>query len=234
MVQQSFSQVMVTGRFVASKDLFRWSVVSDLKSDIVNARVEITEHELSARSEDHKWREEVHLDKIEAGASTEEHEYKKSWYCDSVFNCMLRITVRDADGVVIAQNHVWPMGLAAMKVENQPLLTFTVSPGKPATILGRKYAVAKVWVENTKNGKSVASIHTTLTLEAAVVKGHKVQQLHGFFSENVFVLLPGESKQVMFAAKQEAGQEVMTDDELVRRLTEQIKLRSYNDMLKYV
>ena len=74
----------------------------------------------------------------------------------------------------------------------------------------------------------------TAALDAAAIKGIKVNQLRGFFSENVFVLLPGESKEVMFAAKQQAGQQVMTDEELVRRLTEQLKVRSYNDLLRYV
>jgi len=49
-----------------------------------------------------------------------------------------------------------------------------------------------ITVENVNDGKSVPSIFTSLTLDKE--RSSADQQLLGFFTENGFVLLPGESK----------------------------------------
>lgn len=103
-------------------------------------------------------------------------DYKKSWYCDQdqIQNCFIRFSLKDADGKVLAQDHVWPMGLGAMKADWQPNLRVSVSPNNETLEFeSGKIAVAKVRVENVRDGKSVPSIFTSLTLDGAIKDGSK-------------------------------------------------------------
>ena len=97
----------------------------------------------------------------------------------------------------------------------------------------------EVVVTNGEDGEAYPSIFTSLTLDGDITTktvGVKrallddISQIHGFFSENVYVLLPGESKALYFVPR-EAD---VNKANLILKLKDQIKARSYNDMLNYV
>jgi len=107
-------------------------------------------------------------------------------------------------------------------------------------------AMADVKITNVKDGKSVPSIFTSFTLDKnLVVHGKSVQspQILGYFSENVFTLLPGESRTVQFTPKL-ANNACKSDSELfcnfqntyrlAKNLSESLYVRNYNDMLRFV
>lgn len=67
---------------------------------------------------------------------------------------------------------------------------------------GTEWATANVEIENLFDGKSTPALFVTLTLDADEDLPSN-EQLRGFFTENVFTsMLPGESKEVTFVAKQ--------------------------------
>lgn len=70
---------------------------------------------------------------------------------------------------------------------------------------------ARLIVKNDEN--AAVSLFVTLELES----------IPGYFSDNGFNLLPGESKEVVFKSKSQINREEF-----------QITLRSYNQMLKYI
>lgn len=96
----------------------------------------------------------------------------------------------------------------------------------------------EITVTNGQDGASYPSIFTSLTLDRDVdsfnyrvehLKQPETSQLRGYFTENVFTLLPGESKTVRFVPKS-AG---MTGQLLVSKLQAQLAVRSYTGMLYY-
>ena len=61
----------------------------------------------------------------------------------------------------------------------------------------------------------------------------EVGQLRGYFTSNVFTLLPGETLILEFVLKNSVGRHPFNGRELVQVLEKQIKVRTYNEMLKY-
>jgi hypothetical protein len=57
----------------------------------------------------------------------------------------------------------------------------------------------------------------------------ETSQLRGYFTENVFTLLPGESKTLYFVPKSAA----VTGELLVSKLQSQLAVRSYTGMLQF-
>lgn len=94
--------MLLTARYVASKNAFEYTIVSDLDRDLDKLVVEITEHKFDKTSDAHEWQQVTPVEKVPAGQAVRMPDYKKSWYCDNIQNCFIRFTLKDADGKVVA------------------------------------------------------------------------------------------------------------------------------------
>ena len=113
--------------------------------------------------------------------------------------------------------HNWPLYMNDQNItaDLQPNLAYEVSD---ANYTGDAiFASVKVNVTNHATGSSVPAIFASL----------QSGSIFGFFSENVFFLLPGESKVVAFTAKTHA------QDTLVADLNSALTIKTYNENLQY-
>ena len=214
------------------------TIVSELTSDIHLTEVIISEHRFDSRNATPKFEQRVKVDHIPAMTAIALKPFQPSHYCDD--SCFVRIKVEDSAGKVIAQDHVYPHGLGGIKAKYKPDLEFKLQAAKKRLRfleLGRDSV--EVVVTNGKDGEAYPSIFTSLTLDGDITSStvgvekdrfDEISQTRGFFSENVFVLLPGESKEIYFVPRDDDA----TEANLIRKLQHQIKARSYNDMLNYV
>jgi hypothetical protein len=113
--------------------------------------------------------------------------------------------------------HNWPLYMKDQNItaDLQPNLAWDVSD---ANYTGDAiFASVKVNLTNHATGTSVPAIFASL----------QSGKIFGFFSENVFFLLPGESKVVAFTAKTHA------QDTLVADLKAELSVKTYNENLHY-
>lgn len=112
--------------------------------------------------------------------------------------------------------HNWPLYMKDQNItaDLQPNCTHEVSDanytGDPI------FASVKVNITNRATGSSVPALFASL----------QSGSIFGFFSENVFFLLPGESKVVYFMAKTHA------QDTLVADLATELSVKTYNENLQ--
>jgi len=113
--------------------------------------------------------------------------------------------------------HNWPLYMKDQNItaDLQPKLTLLVFHANAT--LDPIFASVKVNVTNEATGTSVPAIFASL----------QSGSIFGFFNENVFFLLPGESKVVYFTAKTHAQDTLITD------LTAALTVKTYNENLKY-
>ena len=93
------------------------AIANELTHDIDGAVLEISEHRLDATHAQGDRTTHINLTKIPAKTAIDLEPYQQDHYCDSTDNCMVRFSVKDASGKVIAQDHVFPGGLAAVKAD---------------------------------------------------------------------------------------------------------------------
>jgi archaellum component FlaF (FlaF/FlaG flagellin family) len=116
--------------------------------------------------------------------------------------------------------HNWPLYMKDQNItaDLQPNLVCEVSV---ANYTGDAiFASVKVNVTNQATGSSVPAIFASL----------QSGSIFGFFSENVFFLLPGESKVVAFTAKTHAQDTLVAD---LQSILDDNGVKTYNQNLQY-
>ena len=221
--------MLVSAVFNEREQQFDYVIVSDSEKPLKKVTMEISEHRFNSKNSEAMYDKVIKIPELAPQHASVMKPYKKSWYCEDIHNCFLRFTLRDHEGKMLSQEHVYPKGLGAMKKTEQPALKLSLEPADDTTFQGESYPRVKVTVENVRDGASTPAIFTSLTLDNDITSHTAKEQLRGFFSENVFNLLPGESRSVLFTAKNK-----MSGQSLLAALEKQIKARSYNEMLRLV
>ena len=186
MIKSTFEKLLVTSYF--TNGTFNVWAVNDGLTPIVDAQICIRLYQFN-QTTDSAQVEHCVTANLTAASSvpiySEQNSQLFSSKCPAT-NCFVRVIVSDSPGgKQLAITHNWPIYLKDTDINStsQPNPTVSVEdPGTNSQVL--------VTVTNTA-GTSCPSIFTSLQSGSII----------GFFSENVFVLLPGESKQVTFTAK---------------------------------
>jgi hypothetical protein len=105
---------LVSAYYNASSNSFVYGVVNE-GDDIKNATIEIQEFRLSTHTAHPEWTYHHEVPVIPAGTSGEFPAYKKSWYCEKLSNCMVRIQLKSKNGDILAEDSVLPMGYLVVK-----------------------------------------------------------------------------------------------------------------------
>lgn len=102
MLQQTFSDLLVSAYFDEATGSFYATIVSELTQDIDGAFVEISEHRLDSKHAQGESVVQVAVDKIPAKAAIDLAPYHKASYCGDTDNCMVRFSVKGSSGQVLA------------------------------------------------------------------------------------------------------------------------------------
>jgi hypothetical protein len=93
MIKQSYNPLIVSAYFDKKYEAFQYAIIND-GEELKNINVEIHEFRLSTHSLNPEWTYHSDVSTIPAGSSLRMQPYKKSWYCDEITNCLVRIQLK--------------------------------------------------------------------------------------------------------------------------------------------